>query len=394
MKKVLFVIPTMRIGGAEKALVSLLNRLDPAETEVDLFLFEQGGPLQNQIPEWVNILPEDRVTRAMTLEFRYYWKDLLRAHRFSAALARAKLAFWPAIRARLRMKKRFSWKTAQKHIAPLDKTYDAAIGFLEGTTGFFVLDKVHAARKIGWIHTDFRGRKLLDEEIACYRRFDEIATITPSCRESFLEATGFAPENCHIIENISDASSIHRLAEEPVDLYWDESMIHLLTVGRLEYQKGTDLAFETCKRLVQAGERICWHVLGDGSMRQWLESASRASGLEDRFILEGVTANPYPYMKKAFAIVQTSRVEGKSIVLDEAKILGKAIVATNYPSVGDQLTEGETGLIAEMDPEAIAACIRRLINDRHLRQALAVSRSTGEETTRIISLFYQMVFKE
>ncbi|MBQ3849018.1 MAG: glycosyltransferase, partial [Clostridia bacterium] len=70
MKRILFVIPTMRIGGAEKALISLLNSTDQRRVSVDVFLFEHGGVLQKQIPDWVNILPEDIVTRAMTLELR------------------------------------------------------------------------------------------------------------------------------------------------------------------------------------------------------------------------------------------------------------------------------------------------------------------------------------
>ena len=50
-KKLLFVIPTMRIGGAEKSLVSLLKSLDPNQISADVFLFEGGGKLQAQIPE-------------------------------------------------------------------------------------------------------------------------------------------------------------------------------------------------------------------------------------------------------------------------------------------------------------------------------------------------------
>ena len=49
MKSLLFVIPTMRMGGAERSLVSLLNALDPARDQVDLLLFEGGGILQSQL---------------------------------------------------------------------------------------------------------------------------------------------------------------------------------------------------------------------------------------------------------------------------------------------------------------------------------------------------------
>ena len=94
MKTLLFVIPTMRMGGAERSLVSLLNALDPSRVQVDLLLFESGGELQDQIPHWVNVLEADPITRGMTLEIRYYLSDLAR-HSISASISR----IWMSLRA-------------------------------------------------------------------------------------------------------------------------------------------------------------------------------------------------------------------------------------------------------------------------------------------------------
>ena len=51
----------------------------------------------------------------------------------------------------------------------------------------------------------------------------------------------------------------------------------------------------------------------------------------------GVKENPYPYIKKADIYVQPSRYEGKSIAIDEAKILKKPIVVTNFSTAKDQI---------------------------------------------------------
>ena len=48
----------MEIGGAETALVGLLNALDPARVDVDLFLYDHRGEMMQFIPEWVNLLPQ------------------------------------------------------------------------------------------------------------------------------------------------------------------------------------------------------------------------------------------------------------------------------------------------------------------------------------------------
>ena len=96
----------------------------------------------------------------------------------------------------------------------------------------------------------------------------------------------------------------------------------------------------------------------------------RDAGIEDLFILMGVKVNPYPYIADADIYVQPSRVEGKSVALDEVKALSKPIVVTNFPSVYDQFTDEKTALIAKMDPSDIADKIIRLINEPETRQKL------------------------
>ena len=109
-------------------------------------------------------------------------------------------------------------------------------------------------------------------------------------------------------------------------------------------------------------------------------------------MLEGLTPNPYPYMKRADLLVQPSRVEGKSIVLDEAKILGKAIVVTNYPSVYDQIEDGVTGIITGMEPEQIADGIQRVLEDAGLRKTLEGNCfRQPNQSIRALNEFYEMI---
>ena len=79
-------------------------------------------------------------------------------------------------------------------------------------------------------------------------------------------------------------------------------------------------------------------VLGAGELQSELEAQIKHQGVGDCFTLLGERANPYPYIKESDIVVQTSRFEGKSIVLSEAKVLGKPIVATAYPTAGTTLT--------------------------------------------------------
>lgn len=389
MKQILFVIPTLRMGGAEKSLISLLKALDPTRVQVDLFLFEEGGVLQAEVPSWVNVLEGNLVTRAMTLELRNYLKDLIRAGQLRAAAAR----IGSSVRSKLSRKPQFYWGAVKKYIPALPKSYDVAVGFLEGAADFFVLEKVTAAKKIGWIHSDLSRNAMHPAEKEGYLAFDRLVTISAVCKDGFVQQIPDAADKMDVLENIVLPEDVLQKAAQPCEGLWkDDGRTHLVSVGRLDRVKGMDIAAKAAAILTSRGLSICWHVYGEGVMRAELEQYIEEKQLQETFILEGLRPNPYPYMKRADILVQPSRVEGKSLVLDEAKILGKPIVATAYPSVTDQITHEETGLIAEIDPRSIADAVERLIKDPSLRQRLAQNAAAEpNRSSRTTEAFYKMI---
>lgn len=363
MKKLLFVIPTMRMGGAEQSLVSLLNSIDLNRYKIELLLFEKSGELLERVPEKVCVIAADTVTRAMTLEFRYFFKDLIKEHHYLSAAIRVLMLANSKLEEFTGKKVVFNWNISRHFIKPISKEYDVAIGYLEGVTDAFIIDKVKAKRKIGWIHTNFeKANRHFKAEGKYYRQFDAIAIISDECKNCFLK---FYPElrnKTYMIENIIDKNTILSKAQENVEksLRWNYPCI--VTVGRLEKVKGIDIALEAAKLLKEKGIEFVWHIFGNGVLKAELEEKIYDYKLENNFFLNGTTCNPYKYMKKADIIVQPSRNEGKSIVLDEAKLLCKPIVVTNYPSAKDQINDGKTGLIVNIDSKSIADGIEKLIN--------------------------------
>ena len=83
-------------------------------------------------------------------------------------------------------------------------------------------------------------------------------------------------------------------------------------------------------------------------------------------IFLGATNNPYDYMRNADIIVHPSRFEGKAVAIEEAKILRKPVVATNFSTVNNQLVDGETGLIVEMNGNAVYEGVKKLIDNQEL----------------------------
>lgn len=388
MKRILFVMDTLRMGGAEKSLISLLKALDSSRLNVDLFLFEHGGVLQSQVPEWVNILDSDTLTRGMTLELRKYLRDVIKEGHLKAALAR----IWMTLKSKFAKNPGFNWGIVEPYIPEINTEYDVAIGYLEGFPDFFVLDKVKSKKKIGWIHIDMTGRNPTSSEKKYYEAFDELAIISEECKKAFVTLFPNTKRKVRVIENIVLKEEIIRKAEEPVELEWDKEKINIVSVGRLDYQKGFDIGAQACKILMERGVNICWHVYGKGIMREKIESYIHDNNLEEYYILEGIRTNPYPYMKQADMIVQPSRWEGKSIVLDEAKILGKVIVVTDYPSVKDQIENNYTGIVTNIDAESIAVGIEELVkNDPLCRRLEKNCLQEINYSFQAINDFYEML---
>jgi glycosyltransferase involved in cell wall biosynthesis len=231
-------------------------------------------------------------------------------------------------------------------------------------------------------------------DVRYFERLDEIVTVSEECAQILKQRFPKQSAKVKTIYNIVSPKVIHAMVnKEQMAMYErqkDETVI--LSIGRLHHQKGFELAIEACARLTALGYRVRWYIIGEGEERERLTALIRQHGLEERFILLGLKANPYPYLQQADVYAQPSRFEGKSIAIDEAKILHKPIVVTDFSTAKDQITDGVDGLIVAMDPESIAAGIARLIDDRdatgRLTEHLSRQRlGTEDEIYKLYKLF-------
>ncbi len=362
-KDLLFVMNKLSCGGAEKSLISLLQLIDYSKYNVDLFLFKHEGFLMNQIPSQVNLLPEPAAFQYFDMPFTQVVKECILSFNFKILLARFRMSMMlksekiPAVR------EQKAWKFVGPCLKKIDEQYHATIGYLEKNPNYFCVDKVNATIKIGFINNDYK-LLMLDKsiDIPYFEKLDYIVTVSEACEEILIDSFPNFKGKIKMMYNILTEKTIHALAEEPIfDL--DESKINIVSLGRLNYQKAFDLAIDACAILVEKGVDIKWYVLGDGEDRSKLEKHIADKKLQNHFILMGIKENPYPYIKKATVYVQTSRFEGKSVAIDEAKILHKPILVTNFPSAKDQIENGINGSIVAMDANSIANGIQQLVTD-------------------------------
>ncbi|WP_251026746.1 MULTISPECIES: glycosyltransferase [unclassified Bacillus (in: firmicutes)] len=372
-KNLLFVIPSLSAGGGEKSLVNLLSQIDFSQYDVDLFMFNHDGLFMDFIPTEVRVLPLPETYQLFSKNITKAVKELLMKGKLSLAYNRVIFTLKNKYTKNVSTREQYTWRHLAKSFARLEKNYDVAIGFLEKTSTYFCVDKVNAAKKIGWVHIDYDKLGMDPKfDIGYFQKLNKIVTVSEECENIFKNRFPSEKNKVEIVYNIVSPTMIYKMAaQESQDVYKRKNNeIIILSIGRLHFQKGFELAIEACKKLVDKGYNIKWNIVGEGEERKKLESLIKLNKLEDHFKLLGLKANPYPYIKQADIYAQTSKFEGKSIAIDEAKILNKPIIVTNYSTAKDQITNGMDGLVAEMNSNSVAEHIENLIQDEVLRKKL------------------------
>lgn len=390
-KKLLFVIDSLEIGGAEKSLISLLNMLDSSLFEVDLLLFKEGGDLERYVPKYINILPVPDYYRFLKNEKFEFGKNIKFLHH------RLKTSFYLRINS-LKIRRLHSeqvvYKSIHKIFDVIDKKYDAAIAYSQGMPTYFVANKVNALKKLAWINTDYVNT-LYDKEIdyESYKFINKIITVSKNTKDSVAGIREEYRKKAEIILDIVNPNMIQNLASENKVLEYEHSCINILTVGRLVSAKAYDKAIEVAKLLKNAGYNFKWFVLGEGPDRENLQQLIKKDDLTDYFILLGKKLNPYSYMKKCDIYVQTSIKEGFGLTVCEAKILKRPIVCTNFPTAREIINDGVDGLIVEHDIESIYNGIKKYIDDSHFKEKIMKKLSSIEPYSSIgeVEKFYELV---
>ena len=314
MKKILFGITSLTLGGAERVLVDLANALCD-KYEITIFTIYAKGELEKQLNNKIKL---------KSLYDEAYLE-----------LSPLKRKFVVPLEVFLLKKKIY-----KKYIKD---NYDVEIAFLEGPiTRLFSINNKNT-KKIAWIHNDItkvfgnglksKLKKILDKKI--YSKYDTIVFVSEDNLKKFnkeykdIRNKYLEPIKKEVIYNYIDKENIIKKAEEKNDIVFNKDRINFVTVARLVEQKGIDRLIEIHSRLIKNGLKHNFYIIGDGPEKEKLEILIKKQKIEETFKLLGKKENPYPYIKKADYFCLLSRFEGYGMVLEEAKILDKPIIITD-----------------------------------------------------------------
>ena len=377
MKRILIFSHSMELGGAEKALLGLLESLRPEDCRVDLFLMRHKGELLPFLPPHVRLLPELPAYASMAVPAA----EAVRRGQLPVLFGR-----WRGKKAAERFVHRngvtgdcmadllYSHRDTVRYMPPVGEgTYDLAISYL--TPHYYVAARTSAVRKAAWIHTDYGAvRTDVPEEERMWGAYDRIVAVSSASADSFRAVFPSLASRVCVMENRLPLGYMAGMADafDAAGEMPDDGSVRLLSVGRFCEAKNFDSVPDICRRIREAGMKVTWYLIGYGSDEPLIRQRIRESGMERYVIILGKKDNPYPYMKACDVYVQPSRYEGRCVAVQEAQWLGKPVVITDYPSSASQLTNGTDGWIVPRDNAACAEALASLLESPE--RLAAVSR--------------------
>lgn len=380
MKKILFIVPSMKGGGVEKVLLNMIKALPKDKYEMTVMAILDEGERKEELPFNVN--------------YRYVWK---RAFYIGSKRIRGTDRLFQAIF------KKLSPKLLHKIF--IKENYDIEVDYW-GQEGLkLILGAKDNVKKLTFIHYDMNAESMQksvfpfknsSELKKAYTSMDYIVNVSEDCRKSIQERFGLVgdEQKKNIVRyNVNLNTEIIQKSEEDIGLIYNENKFLLCTSGRLCQQKGFERLINICNRLREQNLEFELWILGEGEERQNLEVAIDKYQLTDCVKLLGYQKNPYKYMAKSDLFVCSSFYEGFSTVVSEAVILGIPIVTTDCTGAKEILGDSEYGLVTDIDDDSLFEGLKKMLKDKQLYQHYrdkVLERQTFFDMNKIVTEIEQL----
>ncbi|WP_029297966.1 glycosyltransferase [Chryseobacterium hispalense] len=344
--KILFRHRSMEMGGVEKVLLSLLNNLNPEKFEMTVCLTLNQGKLRDEIPGHVRKIyltdgKEDFSNNSLMKKIQLVGRRL----------QLKKLKNNPAIADRL-----------------IDDVFDIEIGMDYRDYDAVLSSTNKNSKKIGWFHSEINVPKfqpLVPNILKSFPLFDHMVYCSHKIKDMmhhYYPDLNYPVES--VIINPIPIEEIKNKAKEETNTFPEGPVF--VSIGRLHSRKGYHKLIEAHKRLIDDGFHHSIIIIGDGDEMKNLASQAAKYNVEKTFILKGNQMNPYPYIRKADYFVLPSESEAWPLVIAEALILQKPIIATNVGDVGLMIKDRETGYLISYEVDEMYSAMKTFLTDSNV----------------------------
>ncbi len=327
MKKILFFGYNMEMGGAERALINVINAIK-SDYEIDLILIKNEGTLMNDIPKEVNV-------------------KAIRNNSFSYALFR----YIPFFRKR-------------KIRKMTNKKYDVAVAFMEGRAATWLTDMDQDCKKIAWIHNDVDKFDIgiSEKEIRrTYSLVDKIAVVSKQSKTNFCKKYEIPEEKVEVVYNLIAEEEIK---EKALELEPKKEKFTFVNVAKMRPQKRHDRLLNAVKILKDEGFDFKLWLIGNGPLEEDIKKMVKDLEISDYVDLLGLQKNPFPYIRKADFFVMSSDHEGYPLSLLESLLLKTPVVTTNVSGAEEILKKDKYGIICDISLEGLTNSMREILKNK------------------------------
>lgn len=331
-------IPSLRGGGAERAMVALANGFVRRGYMVDLVIADEQGVFRKEVSESVRIVNLGS-KRMMASVFRLAaYLQRSKPDALLSAMTHVNLtAIWA----------RYFARVSTRLVISERSTFSQALKGLGGR------------RVMTW---------LMPQLVRFfYPSADAVVSVSIGVQEDLLHHVSLPSSVSHVVYNPVVDDGLLQRAEEPIEHPWFTvgNLPVVLAVGRLTEAKNFPLLLKAFAH-VRKNRPCRLMILGEGPLRHALETQVRDLGLGTDALLPGFVDNPLPYMRQASVFVLSSSWEGLPAVLIQAMACGCRVVSTDCPSGPREILEdGRWGeLVPVGNEEALAKAMERGLDNR------------------------------
>ena len=331
-KKIFFLVPSLRGGGAEKVIINIVNNLSREKFEIGLIVIEKEGDYWDKLSSDIKL--------------------------YCLEKSRARYAVFDLVKLLKKEKPDIILAT----VIQATTTLYLASFFIKGIT---IVNRV--TNSIPKILTEenkiirFLFKKAL-------RKSDYLISISKAQKNQLVNL-GIKKEKIKNIYNPHNLNKIKKLKNEKLDLF-NKDYFNIVACGRLSKQKGFSYLIEAVKRAKREIPKIKLYILGKGPLEKNLKRKTKELNLEGKVKFLGFKDNPYKYMEGADLFVLSSLWEGFGCVLVEALTCEVPVISTDC-EVGPNeiLKNGEYGeLVPTKNSKVLADKIIYLYKNPNIRK--------------------------
>lgn len=324
MKKLLFAAYSLDIGGIEKALVTLANKLQEMGYDVTIALEKKQGIFLDELNDNIKII-----------EYTHNESKNVIKRKFINLCNRIKFI--------LKYKNKFDFSACYA-------TYSLACSFIS---------KVASKNSVMWVHADYltlfenninNMKKFFQERK--YSKFKKIIFVSKEGKESFIKVFPKMKEKTIVCNNIINNKKIEKMAKEKIELEKDNNIVTFINVGRHEEkQKKLTRIIEASKKLKENEFKFKILFVGEGPDTKKYKDMVKEYNLEENIIFLGKKNNPYPYFKISDCVLLTSDYEGYPVVFLESFVLNVPLITTKVSDYEE--VYGKYGYVTNKEIEDI-----------------------------------------